>query len=167
MKGFELMSSIRTPLRSTLPRDLPKDVAPGTTRPMDGRTLIFTGRIWLDYPRGAQEVIDLAIDSGWGFDDGLPARVRKSDGRVFVRILVGHERMYPLDTTDVIPATQFHLTWIAPPVESLNRSWDSGEMYVKTDVTNKWGTITSLSQVRKTIATDVLIEGHPPAVACQ
>lgn len=112
----------------------------GDMRYPAGKAQIYSGIQWLDYPKGAAELIELAYASGWGVDDGLPAGVRE-DGTVFIRVLIGRESGPDSD------AFQFHVTW-----QCVSHVWTVATVYLKRGSTGRWEGKTPLGDVRKTVS---------------
>jgi hypothetical protein len=114
-------------------------ITTGSTRTTGGEVEIWSSERWLKYPRVAKELMAYAADRGWGCDDGMPPigeLVRKNgNGVPYIRILIGRERGWT-PTGEMVPAVQFHLTWVAKTA-----SWDTRNGYVKTDV-SEWENVT-------------------------
>lgn len=127
----------------------------GATNIVAGVTYIYSGNVWLPYPDSASELISMATDHGWGFDDGLPPRTDVF-GHVFVRILIGREAGENALTQDAAPGVQFHITWRAPhPITEPDRErWSLGGIYMKTSDTSGWAQLRSLKDVRSRIASE-------------
>jgi len=107
----------------------------------DGILEIRASRKWIPYPEDARQLICLALNNGWGVDDGLPTRHTK-DGEVYIRVLIGRERG-PKSS-----AFQFHLTW-----RLRDHQWYTTEGYVNvgTHDWSAWRTIRSRDYVTSTI----------------
>lgn len=141
----------------------------GDTNIVAGVTFVYSGSIWLQYPETANELIQMAQNHGWGFDDGLPPRV-DSEGCAFIRLLIGREPgENALTPGEETPGVQFHVTWRMPhPITEPHRTrWILGGIYVKTSETTGWNQIRSIKSVRSHIANEPVQvpNGYVPANA--
>lgn len=140
---------------------------PGETKIVKGVVTISNGRIWLPYPETAHDLIKMAQEHGWGFDDGLPVR-QYQEGTPFVRILIGRgSGENALIPDEIVPGTQFHITWRMPNkfTETSKRSWILCEVYRKTTETETWESIKSLKAVRAAMSGQPVMipNGYVPA----
>jgi uncharacterized protein YbaR (Trm112 family) len=133
---------------------------PGETKIVAGTAMISNGEKWLPYPSTAHELICEAQKLGWGFDDGIPVRLRPETLTPYVRILIGREAGENAETPDEMsPGIQFHITWNAPEKGADSRaSWKLGEIYVRTSEKPEWETVTSMKTVRATMASHPVVK---------
>lgn len=145
MKGFKYMSKARV-------TDVSLEGNPGDVRIIGGTPMISNGEMWLPYPETARALIKWAADHGWGFDNGLPARIA-SDGQVFVRILIGRNPGKNAALGGYLaPGCQFHMTWKMPKKGAKSRKWILGKSYAKTSVVPMWQEIHTIKEIRQMIA---------------
>ncbi len=130
----------------------PSTVAEAGTRIVAGVAMISDGMKEIPYPETATELVRLAMENGWGFDDGLPAKVSE-DGTPYVRLLIGRERGKNALTEDESPGIQFHISWWMN--SGARKAWTLGQIYMKTSEHEGWQTIKTVLKVRATIS------GHP------
>lgn len=131
----------------------------GDHRIIDGKWQFYTGILWLPYPPMFAELIRLALETGWGFDDGLPMgyrHIKAKDGTItvqpYIRLLIGREPGSIADSDDKSLGYQFHLL-----IPMGTRSWGKMDGYVKTSETGRWVGITGITEVRQTISQNRVI----------
>lgn len=128
------------------------EVPPAGTRIVNGVAMISNGEKELRYPDTAADLIILAMENGWGFDSGLPAKISQDD-MPYVRILIGREPGWNALTEGVSPGIQFHISWRMYP--GPRKGWSLGQIYVKTSECEGWQVLSMIKNVR------ALISGHP------
>lgn len=126
-------------------------VAPAGTRTVLGTAMISDGIKEVPYPESAARLINLAIENGWGFDDGLPART-SGDGTPYVRVLIGREPGQNALTHDASPGVQFHAVWHL--TSGKDKRWVKPCVYVRTSLSDGWSAVETVGMVRSTIASN-------------
>lgn len=128
----------------------------GETRIVKGKVEIKGNRRWVPYPPQAASIIALALENGWGVDDGIInghvrsyASAADKDVTVFVRILIGRERgINAMDPQgEIVQGQQFHMTWVL----RLD-TWETSTCYVKVGTKKSaWRAVTP-AEARRAIA---------------
>jgi hypothetical protein len=104
----------------------------------DTGVLTVHGR--LTYPRTAKELLEIATQAGWHWDDGLPVRT-DCYNEPFIRVMVGRPPGQGRD------GFLFHLTWRC----SKARQFHMGKIFMYRHSTRTWTSVHALSEVRSLI----------------
>lgn len=147
--------------------NVPLEGTPGDVRLIGGTVMISNGERWLPYPETAKQLIELATDYGWGFEDGLPAgrtQCRMDTNKVpYIRLLIGRNPGHNAVFGSPSPGAQFHITWRAPNPETQPRkaTWILGSVYAKTSIVPMWQKVPSIKEVKEMIRQEpVIVPSH-------